>query len=360
MTNPNEIETKPTSLICKKVGSLIFLSVIQVIAFAQLYRESNSFGLRSSININGGDTIQKKCESVLNRFDWIYDEKRKVRQEKVNDTNLQLQESGKPLEQSKLFWDLYEPEANCFTEERFGYGTLRRNLLDSYKDLEAREAKVKRYDSFGDGPKFVCGVDVMSSLPSSLSPTNRDDQCLVYSVGSNNNVAFEMSVHKFMGCETHTFDPTVAKKNFVGGKYAIFHQWGLGEDGIKEKWDGFKWMGKSFQTIINKLGHLNRTIDILKIDCEGCEWKAMPPLLDLIAAGTVKVNQIQIEMHTWVSEHERSNELNLNSYFEKLDNAKMRIVHKERNHWGCDGFKCVEYVFVSEEFLRKANQAAVC
>lgn len=69
------------------------------------------------------------------------------------------------------------------------------------------------------------------------------------------------------GCETHTFDPTL-KKPFVGGEYATFHPWGLGLDGVESSGNGKTWTGMSLEHIIQKLGHVNQTIDILKIDCE--------------------------------------------------------------------------------------------
>jgi hypothetical protein len=36
----------------------------------------------------------------------------------------------------------------------------------------------------------------------------------------------------------------------------------------------------------------------LKIDCEGCEYAAIPPLFDLISSGKASVNQVLIELHT--------------------------------------------------------------
>ena len=53
----------------------------------------------------------------------------------------------------------------------------------------------------------------------------------------------------------------------------------------------------SFESVIRKLGHMNRRIDILKIDCQGCEYAAMPPLFALIASGKIKVDQVLIELH---------------------------------------------------------------
>ena len=42
----------------------------------------------------------------------------------------------------ELSFDIYEPEATCLSEERFGSDT--------------------RYHAFGDGPKFICGVDFIA------------------------------------------------------------------------------------------------------------------------------------------------------------------------------------------------------
>ena len=42
------------------------------------------------------------------------------------------------------------------------------------------------------GPKFVCGVDILATKAKSNAG------CLVYSVGSNNQVDFERGVKQFM------------------------------------------------------------------------------------------------------------------------------------------------------------------
>ena len=77
-------------------------------------------------------------------LDAISDEKRRTRQEFA--TN--------PAYMTDLYFrcDLWEPEAVCFSEERFGE-TREYDTLD----------KTRRYQSFGDGPKFVCGVDLLAA-----------------------------------------------------------------------------------------------------------------------------------------------------------------------------------------------------
>eukprot|EP00980_Cylindrotheca_fusiformis_P015271 scaffold4247_cov66-Cylindrotheca_fusiformis.AAC.12 len=260
------------------------------------------------------------CEKLLDSFDAKFKLRTANRQEMTKKWN-----DSVDVEEAHAY-DLFEPEVGCFDEERFG--------------------SKERFGSFGDGPKFVCGVDTIAAK------SKTSEGCLVYSVGSNNKIAFEVAVKSFMGCETHTFDPTL-RVPFVGDQYATFHPWGVGVDGEENMRKRSKWVSKGIETIMNELGHSNRTLDILKIDCEGCEHVAFPFVFDAIAAGRIKVNQIQVEIHGALYPR-------VVKFFEAADKAKMRIFHKERNHWGCQGYKCLEYALISEEFLREANKASVC
>ena len=103
----------------------------------------------------------------------------------------------------------------------------------------------------------------------------------------------------------------------------------------------------------------NLTPLMQKIDCEGCEYTTLPPFFDMIAAGKIKLNQLQVEMHAGVT-NKNAHPAQIVNFFSSADQAGLRIFHKERNHWGCDGYTCVEYALVSEDFLREANRAAVC
>jgi hypothetical protein len=103
----------------------------------------------------------------------------------------------------------------------------------------------------------------------------------------------------------------------------------------------------------NFFGHAGRTIDIFKIDCEGCEYVAVLDALEAVAQGQMAIHQIQVELHS-------TDFKTINSLFKAADRAGMRIFHKEGNHWGCRGYGCVEYAFVHEAFLRKANAYTFC
>jgi hypothetical protein len=178
---------------------------------------------------------------------------------------------------------------------------------------------------------------------------------LVYSIGSSNDIKFEKAVKNHIGCEIHTFDPTL-KVPFVGGDYATFHPWGVGKEGeeVFVNYLNITFVAHSVESIVKKLGHQGRKIDILKIDCEGCEAQSMPPLFEAVTNGTLQVDQLLIELHAWVNYDAISN------FFAKADKAGFRITHKERNGWGCSGTDCVEYALVSRTFLRRATAAAIC
>jgi hypothetical protein len=295
--------------------ALIFMGAVNLFAVFRL--------------LGGGDdprqvaATEADCESALDKLDEQFNTRRKARQETFFNSKASKRFSSM---KQITFWDKYEPEANCFDDERFG-GSV-------------------RYKSLGDGPKFVCGVDF-------IAKKGQNEGCLVYSVGSNNDISFESAVKSTMGCEIHTFDPTVPTAKFVGNNVATFHEWGFGKDG-SELGPAYK----SAATVIKELGHTGRTIDIFKIDCEGCEGVVMPPLLESIANGDVQVNQVQIELHQL--EGFANNAAALENFFSAVDKANFRIFHKERNHWGCQGYLCLEYSLVNEKFLRDVNGEYVC
>eukprot|EP00588_Corethron_pennatum_P010073 CAMPEP_0194271106 /NCGR_PEP_ID=MMETSP0169-20130528/4976_1 /TAXON_ID=218684 /ORGANISM="Corethron pennatum, Strain L29A3" /LENGTH=332 /DNA_ID=CAMNT_0039013383 /DNA_START=153 /DNA_END=1148 /DNA_ORIENTATION=+ len=134
----------------------------------------------------------------------------------------------------------------------------------------------RRIGQLGDGGKYVCDPHRIKEK----------ETCLVYSVGSNDDFTFEEAVQKEIGahCEIHTFD----FGNYAAGAQKAgvhYHQVGLGID------DPPKF--KSLSTIVKELGHEGRTIDIFKIDCEGCEWATSKEWF----LANVTMRQIQVELH---------------------------------------------------------------
>jgi hypothetical protein len=107
---------------------------------------------------------------------------------------------------------------------------------------------------------------------------------LIYSVGSEGNYEWEDALVDIVGrdhCEIHVFS--------IGGRTRAidpqhesihFHQWTIVGSNDKVDDDTVAWTSTSGEALamlslsesLEKLGHQNRTIDIIKLDCEECTW----------------------------------------------------------------------------------------
>jgi Methyltransferase domain len=160
----------------------------------------------------------------------------------------------------------------------------------------------ERVGSGGDGAKWVCDPwrlkHVLDQPVRQLSATtattvttttamrrrdlpNGKGKCLIYSVGCHGNYVFEDGLVEILGagtCEIHVFDlaQDYTREGDAASKNIHFHHWGLSSS--------YSTLGKSkqynyltMQQTMEKLGHVNRTIDVFKIDCEHCtlQWKVL-------------------------------------------------------------------------------------
>jgi hypothetical protein len=212
------------------------------------------------------------------------------------------------IKANSFFQNHYEPDFNCRHERRIG--------------------------RLGDGGKWVCDPYRFEEP---------QDPCLVYSVGSNGDVSFEAAVKKEIGshCEIHVFDMAdySEKVHSVG---AIFHQWGISDKTSKDR------RGRSYKSLketVQELGHVGRTVDIFKIDCEGCEWQTFPAFFD---AG-VELRQIQIELHSKAAESGQVGQMPIPDsfdFFEAMYRNGYVIFHKEVNIRFWRFGQCIEYAFL--------------
>lgn len=143
----------------------------------------------------------------------------------------------------------------------------------------------------GEGVKYLC-------YPQRLIREEKKD-CLIYSIGCAGDFNFEDAMSKKYNkeCEIHVFDPADwTRKDDVENRNIHYHPWGLASTYDKNSksivWPKGRGGGfKTFQESVEILGHKNRMIDILKIDCEGCEWSTHK---DWIGFG---FRQILLETH---------------------------------------------------------------
>ena len=238
-----------------------------------------------------------------------------------------------------------------------------------------------RVGGMGDGPKFVCDphriprVAKLNSIVNLIdadrwssnnagqksNKRNASDRCLVYSIGSGGNFRFEYGLQSLLGpenrCEIHVFDGTDYSSSMPKLLDIHFHPWGLRRDRGPNTNDDYSpdenaayHMGNDMTSLkylslsqtIKTLGHSGRMIDVLKIDCEGCEWKTYVDWIRGTSGdGSIAIpppRQVLVEMHASPAPYARD-------FFNSMREAGYVIFHKEPNLEGCHG-ECVEYAFL--------------
>lgn len=176
----------------------------------------------------------------------------------------------------------------------------------------------------GDGHKYVCDPHRLKKL----------DDCLVYSVGSDGEFSFEDALYALApNCEIHIFDfgdyAEIMKKDFPNLK-ATLHPFGMAGSGKHPS------NVKSMQEILARLGHEGRRIDILKVDCEGCEWDSYTDWLEV----PNQISQVFVESHRVRTK-----------FFQDMYDAGYVLFHKEPNtQWkgGCEW----AYLKLARSFLQ--------
>ena len=142
--------------------------------------------------------------------------------------------------------------------------------------------------------------------------------CLVVSIGIGGTFFFE-EVMAARGCEVHAFDPTTelrAKHQKVVNRWNTeqadcpgcrasrirFHFAGLGRAGTRSSApNDYGSLGgpiyplRELLRIANITDH--RTIDVLRLDCEGCEWASFHQLQQHDATLLSRVRQLLVELH---------------------------------------------------------------
>lgn len=203
---------------------------------------------------------------------------------------------------SNLFWaSQFEPEFTCQHEFRLG--------------------------KLGDGGKWICDPH---RIPK--------ESCLVYSIGSNGKFQFEEEVLERVSksCEVHTFD--IAKQN-RGKSFAeeaekrgvYFHHWGIG---AREETGPHL---KTFKDIMVALHHEQKTVDVMKIDCEKCEYKQFREWLQDWEELGMTVRQVMLEIHN-------SDLPGVVDLFKAFQNYGYVMFHKEANYENQGN--CIEAAFL--------------
>ncbi|XP_069140174.1 uncharacterized protein [Argopecten irradians] len=150
------------------------------------------------------------------------------------------------------------------------------------------------------------GWDLCADKP--YSPTV---PCLTYSFGSADDWAFDSAMANHFGCEVHSFDPRYQNTNSENNTSSdlisinnragtvLYHNSALWDKNTNiRRPDGQTWTGVTLKTIKKKLRHLNKQLDVLRIDIDSSEWKVLPSLKKKISSGLLRqVKQLLLELH---------------------------------------------------------------
>mmetsp|Transcript_87611 Transcript_87611/g.152532 ORF Transcript_87611/g.152532 Transcript_87611/m.152532 type:complete len:330 (-) Transcript_87611:60-1049(-) len=212
----------------------------------------------------------------------------------------------------------------------------------------------------GDGAKWMCGIDALGFAPAAGAP-------LLYSLGVGGETFWEAAMHRHIpNLEVHLVDPTGKGlwDEEVRGRLHLFggqlHDWWIyGRSSHcsrrfrepKGK-DSFNYKSCTMPVVHNlddlkrRLGHEGRQITFLKVDVEGAEYTFFQEMMRNCSRTQPLFLHLNIELHgTNCRQHQQ--------FFNIMDRCGYRIVAKETNHWGCDGYKCVEYTLISDIAAQK-------
>jgi len=214
------------------------------------------------------------------------------------------------------------------------------------------ERRISNFNGRGDGGKWVCDPHRIGNHAVRRGKIGING-CLIYSFDYTlavddyrrvpdrlKSARFESAVNEAIGsdvkCEIHVFDPfhdpREEPRPGVEGDNVYFHPWGLvssTDDSLSEE-DAKHY--KTFQETVAMLGHERHLIDILSLDCAGCEWKTYRDWLNT----KNNIGQILVEVHGSPKE--------AISFFTTMQEKGYVTFHKEStlSKDGC----CYEYSFL--------------
>lgn len=301
------------------LGCLMMFLVLSLPTHVLSFREQSGLD-QGGPRFRGGTQSTNVYALAYEESGGFFDDVREADWALLKDRIRQTPECAKQCEgQPANVWlqDNWEPNFTCLHERRVG--------------------------RWGDGGKWVCDPHRIARRAE-----HSHQPCLVYSVGSNNDFSFEEAVLRDVSptCEIHTFDPTIGDhpSNLPANGKISFHPWGLAQADSGD----FKTMA----TIRTELGHVHRQVDILKIDCEGCEWDTYKSWFDNV---DVPPRQILIELHKGT---EGSSPVMAMEFMRHLKDRGYVIFHKEPNTLGCLG-SCIEYAFVRVDAFDSSSRQSV-
>jgi hypothetical protein len=201
-----------------------------------------------------------------------------------------------------------------------------------------------RIGGMEDGGKWLCDpLFVQGDAERLLDAPSTPPECLVYSLGSNNKWDFERSMLVlFPHCQIYTFDFTSSPPRFEEPRIH-FYKWGIAGTDDEER--NFY----TLPTVVQKLEHQDKAIDVFKMDIEGFEFESMGAIFASEEGRKIfkKMRMILVEIHFGRYGHKNTTGLFM-SIMDNLHNMGFAMYYREDNYKWCRNMMppCGEYAFI--------------
>lgn len=182
--------------------------------------------------------------------------------------------------------------------------------------------------------KFICDPNrIISRAVEYLNSSGRvnvGSECIIY-VSGGDDIAF---ANQFLDytlarvvevglttpiCEVHVFQPNIENQQPLQRDNFNIHPWGFKSKHNAANTTLIDASFKTFEETIQVLGHTDKTLSLLALDCEGCEFDVYNDLLSL----DIPVRQLLIQMHVVPNPNQ------VHSMLNSLRFAGYVITHKE-------------------------------
>jgi hypothetical protein len=187
--------------------------------------------------------------------------------------------------------------------------------------------------------KFICdpfrivsqAVEYLNS--EGTSAVGRD--CIVYVSGGDDlafaNQLLDYTLARVMEvgltkpvCNVHIFNPNMQLNPQQERENLIIHKWGFRPKSVGNSTSSAAGTFKTVEDTIQELGHSEKTISLMALDCEGCEWDIYSDLLSL----RYPVHQLVIQTHGLPNPNQ------VNSMFNAMRVGGYVITHKQQEPTG--------------------------
>ena len=313
----------------RKVYAVVIL-VIGCIAVTVIFRMYNFM-----TDITGGTVVgDSKQKSVAKKDSFglfddipnnIWKQKKaaskkavKLQSKMIEKTSNMLLESGANIDEQRWWEQNWLPNFSCDNQQLIGGKWICApsriiDLADEYNNMKGRYRKVRKQRGRRECLIYVSGGNDME-FGHQFSTFSEARMAELHT----NEPGVDLSV-----CEIHIFnhfiDPTLLSNTATQSVHGIHvHPFGFRPENKESM--GVASDGTAFKTIketVKELGHAGKSLSILAIDCEGCEWDMYREVL----SSDFTVQEVLIQMH--------GTPFIANRFFVAMHNAGYAIFHRE-------------------------------